>query len=160
MPCPLLPILTTSALASLLLALALTSGAGALGSERTAPYSNIRWTAAGSPEVFMDSRWYELIAIDSSPVRDIIEFAKKRYGGKWQKRFNEDLVEVLSGMGKPPAGRVDLTVRSLDSGKRSTLRGVEMTKANRQSIIEHKYDALPPELCVKIVHGFLLRQWA
>ena len=53
---------------------------------------------------------------------------------KWQMRFEEDLVELLSPMGHPPQDTVKLVVQSLTSTETQVLEDVPMTEANRQAI--------------------------
>ena len=103
------------------------------GYPKLAPYEGIRWEKT-SPEVLIDGAWYGLEAIDETPVEDIVAFARLRYGDLWQKRFDEDLVQVLSEMERPPNRVVDLHLvdRSTDEIKR--LEQVAMTRENRQRI--------------------------
>jgi hypothetical protein len=98
------------------------------------PFSGIQWPVQ-PPWVKVGSKWYELVAIDNTPVTWIVTFAQKIYGNIWQKRFDEDLVEVLTQMGKTPGLMVNLQLRTLDSAhKLIKLDGVPMTRANRQAI--------------------------
>ena len=55
---------------------------------------------------------YELMSIDDLATKQILEFCKKTYSGTWEKRFAEDLVEVMSGMGKEPGISVKLILMS------------------------------------------------
>ncbi len=111
---------------------------------KLAPYSGIRWTGDGLPEVRIDGQWYALRSIDGLSVDDLIVFAKKQYGGRWEKRFNEDIVQVLSEMGHPPGRTASLVVRHLETGKERSLDKVPMTTENRKSIMESKRASEPP----------------
>ncbi|HWB54503.1 MAG TPA: hypothetical protein VG722_09930, partial [Tepidisphaeraceae bacterium] len=98
------------------------------------PFSGIQWPVQ-PPQVKVGNEWYELISIDGTPVEQIITFARKIYGNLWQKRFDEDLVEVMTQMGKTPGMMVTLELRTLDSEhKLIKLDGMPMTRANRQAI--------------------------
>ena len=101
--------------------------------KQSAPYSEIVWPFQ-PPQVKVGSTRYELLAIDDLKVEQIATFARKTYGNLWQKRFDEDLVEVLTQMGDPLGETVTLQLRTLDTNKEVTLEGVPMTKANRRNI--------------------------
>ena len=75
-----------------------------------------------------------LIAIDDQPASKIIDFAQLTYGDDlWEKRFREDIVEVLTKMGKPPGDQVKLELREPGSDKTITMENVPMTKENRRA---------------------------
>ncbi len=65
---------------------------------------------------------------------EIVAFSRQTYDDKWQKRFEEDLVELLIRMGQPPQNKVTLVVESLTSGERSVRENVPMTEENRRAI--------------------------
>src|SRR5688500_2321858 len=94
---------------------------------KLSPYPAIRWR---QPEVWVDGRWQFLRSIDGIAVEKIVEFAIGRYEERWQKRFDEDLVQVLSEMGHPPGKTVKLVVRDPATGKDTTLANVPMTEEN------------------------------
>lgn len=108
--------------------------------DKLAPYTGVRWKAE-APEVEIDGAWVDLVSIDGVAAADIVTFAKKTWPRIWKKRFEEDLVEVLSKMGKPPGATVALRVR--DAKGERALDGVAMTKENRRKIWEA---AKPPEM--------------
>ena len=93
----------------------------------------MRWKS-DLPIVRIDNIWCELIAIDDMPAQRIVTFCKKHYEGLWQKRFEEDLVEVLAAMGQQPGERVKLNVRDPQTRQVSELLDVPMTHANRQQL--------------------------
>jgi len=105
---------------------------------KLAPYSGIRWTPEIKPEVQIGGNWYALRSINELPVDKIVEFAKKAYGSRWRKRFNEDLVQVLTEMGHPPETTVTLAVVELETGKRATLEEMPLTAENRRSIMRSR----------------------
>ncbi len=104
---------------------------------KKSPFAAIRWQD-NHPEVEIDGEWFRLFAIDGLATDDIIAFSQETYGDKWQKRFEEDLVELLTRMGHPPKDTVQLIIQTLGFPPDSrTLNNVPLTEANRQAI----YDA-------------------
>jgi RNA polymerase sigma factor (sigma-70 family) len=103
---------------------------------RLAPFTGVRWRGE-IPEVEVGGAWWELLSIDGVPAARIVAFCKERYGRPadllWRKRFSEDLVEVLAGMGKPPAAQVSLGLRSLTDGRQSLVQS-PMNSENRQRV--------------------------
>lgn len=100
------------------------------------PFTAVRWQNS-HPEVQLNSEWFRLVSLNDLPASEIVEFIQKTYGGMWQKRFEEDLVEVLTRMGHAPQEsqyEVKLVVESLTTGEVQTLAAVPMTSANRNSI--------------------------
>jgi RNA polymerase sigma factor (sigma-70 family) len=100
---------------------------------RLAPFDAVRWKG-DVPIVRVENVWCELVAIDDLPAGRIVAFAKKHYDKLWQKRIEEDLVEVLTGLGQQPGDRVKLTVRDPNTKQVSELLDVPMTHANREQI--------------------------
>jgi hypothetical protein len=77
---------------------------------------------------------YELMSIDDIDTKQILDFCKKTYSDIWEKRFAEDLVEVMSGMGKEPGISVKLTLKDLAADKIITVNEAPMTEANRLAV--------------------------
>ncbi|MDA8562991.1 beta-lactamase family protein [Mariniblastus sp.] len=100
---------------------------------KKSPFSAVRWQDS-QPEVRLDQAWFKLVSLDGKPATEIVTFSQQTYGELWKKRFEEDLVELLSKMGHPPQDTVTLMVESLTSGETSVRTEVPMTKANRQRI--------------------------
>lgn len=100
---------------------------------KRSPFAAVRWEDS-QPEVQVDDQWFRLIALNGIPTKKIIDFSKETYGEKWQKRFEEDLVELMTRMGHPPEKSVTLEVQSLTSSEKQTLKEVRMTYANRGAI--------------------------
>jgi CubicO group peptidase (beta-lactamase class C family) len=100
---------------------------------KRSPYAAIRWLES-LPEVKVDDEWFKLVSLDDVPTTEILAFSQQEHGEKWRKRFEEDLVELLSRMGHPPGDAVKLTVQSLSSSETQVLEGVPMTDANRRAI--------------------------
>jgi hypothetical protein len=100
---------------------------------KKSPFAAVRWQQS-QPEVKVGDEWFKLISLDDVPTTEILAFSQQEHGDLWQKRFEEDLVELLSRMGHPPGDTVKLTVESLSSSETPVLEGVPMTEANRRAI--------------------------
>jgi hypothetical protein len=100
---------------------------------KLAPYSAVRWKDS-TPEVKVKDTWYELLAIDDTEAKDIVKYCKEKEEKLWQKRFEEDLVEMMGRMGHEPGEKVTLRVRDLKTGKTEVLKDVANTHENRQAI--------------------------
>ena len=97
---------------------------------KRAPYTGVRWEG-DKPVVKIGEEWFTLVSLDGIAAENIVAFSRWTYGNKWQKRFEEDLVEVLTRMGHEPEDTVRLVVRPLGSRATRTLEDVPMTEENR-----------------------------
>jgi|GEM_PF-4474713 len=97
------------------------------------PFAAVQWQES-QPEVKVGDEWFKLVSLDGIPASEIVAFSQRTYGKKWQMRFEEDLVELLTAMGHPPKDTVTLVVQSLTSPETRTLEDVPMTEANRRAI--------------------------
>ncbi len=102
------------------------------GYPKLSPFSAIRWNKE-TPEVEIKGKWYELVSLDGQDVNDILSFSRHTFQSRWKKRFEEDLVEVLTRMGHAPETKIDIAVKPLET---VTLKDVAMTKRNRDAIRE------------------------
>lgn len=100
---------------------------------KRAPFSAIRWEG-NKPVVRIGEEWFTLVSVDGVAVEEIVSFSRWTYVDKWRKRFDEDLVEVLTRMGHEPKETARLVVSPLGSQVTQTLEDVPMTEANRQAI--------------------------
>lgn len=100
---------------------------------KRSPFSELRWSDS-RPEARIGGTWYAVHAVNGVPIDDILSFCEKNWPNKVRRRFVEDLVEVLSKMGKAPGASTTIDVTNLETGSRSTLRDVPMTRANRQRL--------------------------
>ncbi|QDT80805.1 hypothetical protein Mal35_42800 [Gimesia maris] len=100
---------------------------------RISPFAAVRWQES-QPEVKVQEEWYQLVSLNGISASEIVDFSKQTYDDKWQKRFEEDLVDLLTRMGHPPEDRVTLEIQSLDSAEKKTLKEVPMTYENRRTI--------------------------
>ena len=108
-------------------------GRAGAGYPKVSPFAAVRWQQS-QPEVQLDGEWFKLVSLNDLPVADIVAFSQQTYGKLWRKRFEEDLVELLSRMRHPPQDTVTLVVQSLTSSETWTLEDVPMTEANRLAI--------------------------
>jgi hypothetical protein len=136
------------AAAAALASLAITPAAAAQDYEKLAPWPAVRWRD-DVPEVEIEGRWYELVALEDAKSTEIVAFCKKTWPDKWQKRFEEDLVEVMARMDRPLGARVAMDVIAVaDEGrknaKKEPLRGIAMTRENRQRLWEARNAASRP----------------
>ena len=95
----------------------------------------MRWKDA-TPEVKVKDTWYELLAINDIEAKDIVKFCKDKEEKLWQKRFEEDLVEMMARMGHEPGEKVTLKLRDLKTDKTQVQKDVPNTHENRQAIWE------------------------
>lgn len=101
---------------------------------QASPFDGLRWQE-GSPEVLVGDTWYVPVSIDGHDVDDILATCERRWPGLREKRFGEDLVEVLVLMGWEGDLEVDLDLRRVADGATVQLAGVEMTAARRRGIL-------------------------
>jgi hypothetical protein len=113
------------------------------GFPRASPFDAVRWRDQ-VPEVHVQGIWYELLAINDLPAQEIVSFAHSMDGKDWQKRFEEDLVELLWRMIHRPGATVTLKVKELISGDIKILNNVPMTPENRDSIRKARADRVTP----------------
>ena len=128
----------TILLAAAVLVSAYPSGAAQDGGKRyprLAPFSAVRWKDS-TPEVKVKDTWYELLAINDVEAKDIVKFCKDKEEKLWQKRFEEDLVEMMARMGHEPGEKVTLKLRDLKTDKTQVQKDVPNTHENRQAIWE------------------------
>jgi len=100
------------------------------GKEKSFDFPSVRWV----PDVRIDGNWYALRSIDGLPVEQILASAMSKDIDGWQRRFEEDIVEVLGAMGHKPGKTVKLVLRDLETGKETTLDKAPMTAENRNSL--------------------------
>jgi hypothetical protein len=100
---------------------------------KKSPFAALRWQQS-QPEVKLGEEWFKLVSLNELPASEIVAFSQRTYGVLWRKRFEEDLVELLSRMGHPPSDTVKLIVQSLASTETRVFEDIPMTEANRQAI--------------------------
>ena len=75
--------------------------------EKASPFTAVKWENE-QPIVKFENEWYHFEKLDHLSKKEIRDFCKTAYGDNWQKRFSEDLVDVLIGLGYHPNLRVSL----------------------------------------------------
>lgn len=103
------------------------------GYAKLAPFTDVNWKD-DSPLIEVDGQWVVLYAIDGIPAKDIVEFCKRTYKDKWQKRFAEDLVEVLTTMGHAPGDTAQLDIFVFTPKAGRIKKEVPMSSANRRAV--------------------------
>ncbi len=123
------------------------AGKAIAGYPKVSPFAAVRWEDS-QPEVKVGGKWYQLVSIDDVPATEIVGYSQKTYEDLWQKRFEEDLVELMAGMGHEPSESVRLVVVPLTpkDAQEQILEDVPLTEANRHAI---KYAALKSEFRVE-----------
>jgi len=102
---------------------------------KRSPFAAVRWQES-QPEVKLGEEWFKLVSLEGLPASEIVAFSKQTYRDKWRKRFEEDLVELLTRMGHPPEKTVTLKIQSLTSSETQVRKEVPMTEENRSAIYE------------------------
>ena len=61
---------------------------------KLSPFRAVDWQE-DTPRVQLGDDWYALVELDGLSAERIVSHCKERHGRRWQKRFSEDLVQVL-----------------------------------------------------------------
>jgi len=104
---------------------------------KLSPFTEVACDEAKALVTFSGKR-YELVSIDGLTTKHIIEFCVKTYSDRWEKRFAEDLVEVMSGMGKQAGITVNLVLKELDSNNAIRVPDAPMTADNRRAVRKNR----------------------
>jgi hypothetical protein len=99
--------------------------------------------AADSAIVRFNGHDYELVSINGLTASTLLEFCHRTYKTWWEKRFTEDLVEVLADMGHPMAEdkTVNLALKDPASGRVMTIDRAPMTPENRKQAFQFRQDS-------------------
>lgn len=103
---------------------------------RLSPFTEVVCQPDDSVLVRMDDeeRLLQLVSIDEIPAGEIIATSRSTYRDSWEKRFVEDLVEVLAGMEHRTGETVALLLRDPDSGETRLIDEAPMTRDNRRKV--------------------------
>ena len=104
------------------------------GWAKLSPFTEVQVRGDAAAEVEFEGKQYELVSIDGLSMEETAGGARKQYGWLWEKRFVEDLVEVMDGMGHKPAATVKLLLRDPASGAIKTVDRAPMTAENRAKV--------------------------
>jgi hypothetical protein len=100
--------------------------------DRLAPFEAVKWNG-DEADVLVSGEWGQLASIDGVGVAEILAFCRKTWPPDFTfKRFEEDLVEVLSLMGHPPKETVRLVMSDAEGMKREM--DAVMTEENRRRL--------------------------
>jgi hypothetical protein len=108
------------------------------GWARLSPFTDVS-VRGDAATVQFDGQTYELVSIDDVPTKAILAVAKKSYGNLWEKRFVEDIVEVLEQLGRRPEKTVKLVLRDAQSGAIKTVDRAPLTAENRRQVYAARY---------------------
>jgi serine/threonine protein kinase len=105
--------------------------------ERLSPFTDVR-CQTNSAIVCYDGHYYELEDINGLATADILQYCRQVYYDRWDKRFAEDLVEVLDNECRPMTRyhTVSLTLRNPATGMELKLDQAPMTSENRRAVME------------------------
>jgi serine/threonine-protein kinase len=101
---------------------------------KISPFTEVRYEGEETVAVRVRGQMYRLVSIDGIATKQILQSARDHFGDLWQKRFAEDLVEVLWAMDHRPGESVRLELIDPKTEKAITIDKAPMTEANRQKI--------------------------
>ncbi|WP_323756027.1 S41 family peptidase [Roseivirga sp.] len=100
---------------------------------KASPFTAVKWEE-DQPIVQFDNEWYHFEKLDHLSKEEVLAFCKSEFGGKWKRRFSEDLVEVLEGLSYAPNVKVELQLSQNGVSKRYI---GTFTLANRQRALQY-----------------------
>lgn len=126
---------SVNAFALLLTVVLLSCSTSRYAPEKSSPFTAVEWEQ-DIPRVRFNNTWMYFEGIGQLTSKTIVAYCKKTYGAIWKKRFSEDFVEVLDGMGQPPTTTVNLKLRQ---GDNTVEYMAEMSEQNRRSVVLHNH---------------------
>jgi predicted Ser/Thr protein kinase len=111
---------------------------------RLSPFTEVK-CETNSAIVRFNDKDYRLVSVNDLDTARILEHCRAAYGDWWDKRFSEDLVEVLAEMGRPMARNrtVKLMLEDTATGELTNIERAQMTAANRAAVAR-MWDANTP----------------
>lgn len=103
--------------------------------EKASPFTAVKWEKE-QPVVQFDNEWYHLEKLDGFRKEELLDFCKKHFGPKWQKRFSEDLVEVLRRLGYQP--NVKVALRLSKDGVLNTYTGTFTIENRNRTLLYNR----------------------
>ncbi len=103
--------------------------------EKASPFTAVKWEK-DQPVVQFDNEWHHLEKLDAFTTKELLDFCKEQFGSIWQKRFSEDLVEVLRGMGYQP--HVKVTLQLSKEGISNIYTGTFTSENRRSSLLYNR----------------------
>ncbi len=126
--------LTLRVLVSLLSLALMGTEASARSADKLSPFDGVRWGTDERPEVDIAGEWYAFESIDGVACDEILAAIDERWPGQRDKRFAEDLMEVLEILGSAPRTTASVHGRRLSDGVAVTLEHVPNTTSKRQAL--------------------------
>lgn len=100
---------------------------------RTSPFEMVRFRDS-QPEVLVAGRWFAPERIGGIALETLLAHAVQRHGDRWDKRFCEDLPQLLDELGQPAGDTLELVLRDLQSGQRETIPAAALRADYRDAI--------------------------
>lgn len=108
--------------------------------EKLAPFEAVRWRE-GAVEVDLGGIKYEVLELQDLAIEKILDYCKEHYKPEWRKAFEEQLVEVLSKMGKPPEFDIKAKLRRIEDGGERVFDAVMLSESNLEMVIKNRQPA-------------------
>src|SRR5687767_12658084 len=120
------------------------------GFARTSPFRGVRFEG-DHVQVLFDGAWHRLVSVEGRSVADLLAHCRAAWPDKVEKRFAEDLPEVLAGVGVTPGPTVALVLVDA-SGQEKRIPAAPMTAENRKAVyaLRHGPSAAPPSVRVRL----------
>jgi hypothetical protein len=114
--------------------------------EKLAAFERVRWTGddATSPQVDLGGITYDVKELQDFPIKRVLDACRKKDPGRWREVFEEDLVEVLSKLGKPPEGTLKVKMRPVEGGDDRTFDAVWLTTTNLEMVVKNRQVIVAP----------------
>lgn len=106
-----------------------------LGPEKASPFSAVKWEK-DQPVVQFENEWYNFEKLGHFSKEELLVFCKDQFGSKWQKRFSEDLVEVLQGLNYQVPEKVGLQLSK--QGVLYTYTGIFTVENRNRSVLYNR----------------------
>lgn len=108
---------------------------------RVSPFDDVRWpalnTPPNTPQVRIDGAWYTVVSIDGLPLESILAKAAEIWSPRdVQRRFDEDLGEIMTRLGTKPGQTATLILRD-ESGAEKKLTPL-MTAEKRRRLRDNR----------------------
>lgn len=100
---------------------------------KASPFTAVKWEE-GQPIVQFENEWYHFEKLAHFNKVELLDYCRNQFGSKWQRRFSEDLVEVLQGLNYQPNRKVELQLSK--DGVSKTYTG-NFTLENRQRALQY-----------------------
>jgi hypothetical protein len=102
---------------------------------RLSPFTKVKCEGSSAVVQYQD-REYELLSINDLAIAELLDLCRKAYRDNWDRRFAEDLVEVLELARRPMTKdqTVKLVLKDRTAGQIATIERALMTGKNRDAV--------------------------